>query len=113
MPDRLGDLILVHWQRHHPVMLLQLQQQNLMECTLEETAERMTDILYDLVAVRKLEYHQAWELAVNEILLPEESTLTSIPSPSPPETSESPTPTESGWVASMRRRARISKPSEP
>jgi hypothetical protein len=74
--DRLSSLILAHWSRYHPKMLAQLQQENRLQQTLEETAERFTDLLYDLVSVRKMEHHQAWELATQEILLPEESPST-------------------------------------
>jgi hypothetical protein len=73
--DRLSSLILEHWSRYHPKMLFQLQHENRLQQALEETAQRFTDILYDLVSVRKMEYHQAWEMAINEILLPEESPL--------------------------------------
>ena len=57
-------------------MLAQFQQENRLEQELEETAERFTDLLYDLVSVKKMEYHQAWEMAISEILLPEESSST-------------------------------------
>jgi hypothetical protein len=73
--DRLASLILEHWSRHQPKMLAELQQQNRLRQTLEETAERFSHLLYDLVSVKKLEYHQAWEIAIREILLPEESPL--------------------------------------
>jgi hypothetical protein len=74
--DRLSSLILEHWSRHHPKMLAELRQQNRLQQTLEETAERFSHLLYDLVSVKKLEYHQAWEIAIREILLPEESSST-------------------------------------
>jgi hypothetical protein len=86
--DRLSSLILLHWSRYHPKMLAELQQENRLQQVLEETAERFTDILYNLTAVKKLEHHQAWEIAINEILLPEESSLSPNPSTSPPATSE-------------------------
>jgi hypothetical protein len=57
-------------------MLAELRQQDLLQQALEETAERFSDFLYDLVWVKKMEYHQAWEMAVNEFLLPEESPST-------------------------------------
>jgi len=85
--DRLSSLILAHWTRYHPKMLRDLQQQNRLQQVLEETAERFTDILYNLVSVRKMEHHQAWEIAINEILLPEESSLSPKPSTNPPATS--------------------------
>ncbi|HEX3747664.1 MAG TPA: hypothetical protein VHW09_27200 [Bryobacteraceae bacterium] len=107
--DRLSSLILVHWETYHPTMFRQLLLQNRLETELEQTAEQFSSFLYELVSVRKLEYHKAWELALDEFLPPEESSSTS-PS-SPPAISESPQSTESGWVASMRRRAGTSKPS--
>jgi hypothetical protein len=71
--DALSSLILEHWNRYHPKMLAELRRQNRLQQTLEETAERFTDILYELVSVKKMEHNQAWEIAVQEILLPEES----------------------------------------
>jgi hypothetical protein len=75
--DRLSSLILEHWRRYHPKMLRDLQQQDRLQQVLQETAERFTDILHDLISVRKMEYHQAWEMAIDEILLPEESSASS------------------------------------
>ena len=74
--DRLSSLILEHWSRYHPKMLADLRRQNRLQQTLEETAERFADLLYDLVSVKKMEYHQAWEIAAQEFLLPEESSST-------------------------------------
>jgi hypothetical protein len=71
--DRLSSLILTHWRRYHPRMLAELQRQNRLQQTLGETAERFADLMYDMVSVRKMEYHQAWEIAIYEILQPEES----------------------------------------
>jgi len=109
--DRLASLILTHWSLYQPLMLAQLQHQCSLQEELEKTADQFTDLMYDMVSVRKMEYHQAWELAVREILLPEESSSTSSPKKSPPETSASPMSTVSGWEARMKRRVRTSKPS--
>jgi hypothetical protein len=84
--DRLSSLILVHWSRYQPSMLAQLRSQGRLESALHETAERMADLLYDLVSVKKMEHHQAWEMMVSEFLLPEESSSTSQMS-HPPATS--------------------------
>jgi hypothetical protein len=92
MADRLSKLILVHWQLYHPKMLLRLQQENRLKQALEETAEQFSDLLYDLIS-RGMEYHQAWELAIDQMLLPEESTSTSSPRKDPPATSASRAPT--------------------
>jgi|ERR1700691_2991211 len=107
--DRLSSLVLKHWSLYHPLMSEDLRRQNRLQEELETTVNLFADLLYELVSVKKMEYHQAWEIAINEILMPEESSSTS-PS-DPPATSESPTPTESGWVARMKKRAETSKPS--
>lgn len=73
--DALSSLILEHWRRYHPKMLSELRRQNLLQQTLSETAERFADLLYELVSVKKMEYIQAWDIAIREILLPEESHL--------------------------------------
>lgn len=107
--DRLSSLILAHWQTYRPSMLAQLQQQNRLETALEETAEQFTDLMYELVSVNKLPHHQAWEIAINEFLPPEESSSTN---PSDlPAISESPMPTASDWAARMKKRKRTSFPS--
>ena len=90
-------------------MLVQLKRENRLEKVLEETAEQFTDLLYQLVSVQKIEYHQAWEIAVDQFLLPEESSSTS--QSSPPAISESQMTTASGWAARMKKRKRTSKPS--
>src|ERR1700733_11066766 len=91
--DRLSSLILGHWSRYHPSMLARLRQENRLDQLLEETAEQFADRLYELVSVKKMEHHQAWELLQEEFLLPEESSSTSSPSQNPPAISESPKPT--------------------
>ena len=74
--DRLSSLILEHWSRYHPKMLAELKAQNRLEQTLEETAEQFGSLLYELISVKKMEYNQAWELAVSQFLTPEESNST-------------------------------------
>jgi len=74
--DRLSSLILEHWSRYHPKMLAELRQQNRLQQTLEETAENFGSLLYELISVKKMEYHQAWEIAVEQFLLPEEPNST-------------------------------------
>ena len=108
--DRLSNLVLNHWSRYHPSMLAQLQRENRLQEALEETAQQFADLMYEMVSVRKMEYHQAWEIAINEILLPEESSSTN-PS-APPATFESPTPTGSGWAARMKKPKQTSRPSD-
>jgi hypothetical protein len=81
MPTRLSSLILEHWTRYHPTMLQQLQQENRLQTVLQETETQFSDLLYDLISVKNIEYHKAWEIAVNHFLLPEESSSTSQSDP--------------------------------
>jgi hypothetical protein len=104
--DRLSNLILAHWSRYQPSMLAELRAQNRVEEELEKTADQFTDLLYELVSVKKMEHHQAWELAVQQFLLPEESSSTN-PRKDPPATSASLKPTASEWVARMKKRKAI------
>lgn len=82
--DRLSNLVLTHWSRYHPSMLARLKREGRLERELEKTAQQFADLLYELIAVKKMAYDQAWELAVNQFLLPEESSSTN---PNPPATS--------------------------
>jgi hypothetical protein len=81
---RLSNLILEHWNRYHPSMVEELRQRNGLDAALAETTDQFSELLYQLVSVRKMEYHQAWEIAVHQFLLPEESSSTSNPKPGPP-----------------------------
>lgn len=85
--DRLASLILEHWSRYQPRMLERLRRENRLEKELEETAQQLSDLLYELVSVNKMEYHQAWEVAIRQFLLPEESSSTTSPKSDLPATS--------------------------
>ena len=78
--DRLSNLILSHWCLYQPSMVDSLRQENQLESALHDTAEQMGNRLYELISVRKMEHHQAWELVIQEFLRPEESSSTSSPS---------------------------------
>lgn len=105
--DRLSSLILEHWSRYRPSMLAELKQQNRLEEELEATAERFADVMYHLLAVEKMDYLEAWILAMQEILPESSSTSPS----SPPAISELQMTTGLGWAERMKKRARTSKPS--
>lgn len=85
--DRLASLILEHWSRYHPRMLDRLRRQNLLDKELQETTQQFSDLLYELVSVNRMEYHEAWELAIQQFLLPEESSSTTNRPKDPPATS--------------------------
>ena len=74
--DRLSSLILEHWSRYHPSMLAQLQQQNRLEQELEETAERFATSCTTWCRCRRWNTTRRGRLAMQEILLPEESSST-------------------------------------
>jgi len=84
--DRLSSLILEHWNRYHPSMLAKFRKEGRLERELEKTAEAFANHLCDLISVQKMAYHQAWELTVDQFLLPEESSSTN-PKTSPSATS--------------------------
>ena len=65
-PNRLGQMILKHWQTHHPKMLAELQSNHQLEQTLHETQERAGDFLYELISVQKMDYQAAWETVTRE-----------------------------------------------
>jgi hypothetical protein len=67
----LFELILKHWREHCPQMVLDLEKENRLEQAVFETQERTGDLLYELVSVKKMDYHAAWELAREEWALPQ------------------------------------------
>jgi CRISPR/Cas system-associated endonuclease Cas1 len=66
----LGQMILKHWQTHHPKMLAELQSNHQLEQTLHETQERAGDLLYELISVQKMDYQAAWETVTQEWTFP-------------------------------------------
>jgi hypothetical protein len=87
--DTLRNLILTHWQQYQPTMLAQFQRENRLEAELEATAQQFSDLMYELVAVKQMEYQSAWEIAIEHFLLPEEESSEAFQSQneSPPATS--------------------------
>jgi hypothetical protein len=85
--DRLSNVILSHWSLYQPSMVEWLRRENLLDSTLNDAADQMSDRLYELISLRKMEHHQAWELTIREFLSPEESFSTSNPSQARPATS--------------------------
>ena len=67
----LGEAILKHWREHCPQMVRDLEKENRLEQAVFETQERTGDLLYELVSVKKMDYHAAWELAREEWALPQ------------------------------------------
>jgi thymidylate synthase ThyX len=67
----LGEAILKHWREHCPQMVRDLEKENRLDQAVFETQERTGDLLYELVSVKKMDYHAAWELAREEWALPQ------------------------------------------
>src|ERR1017187_462404 len=67
----LGEAILKHWREHCPQMVRDLEKENRLEQAVFETQTRTGDLLYELVSVKKMDYHAAWELAMQEWALPQ------------------------------------------
>lgn len=80
--DRISSIILTHWQNHHPKKVEQFQKENRLEAELEATVEQFSDLMYELTVVKKMGYQEAWEIAVNQFLLPEEESSSTTPNPS-------------------------------
>jgi len=64
--NRLGQMILEHWQTYRPQMVEELQRTNQLDQAIYETQERTGDLLYELVSVQKMDYQAAWEMAMSE-----------------------------------------------
>ena len=89
--DRLSNLILSHWKRHQPTMLLQFCLTNRLEKELTETAGQFSNLLHQLVSVEKMAYHQAWEIASHQFLTASELSSKKKPRSSRPAISASQT----------------------
>ena len=74
--SRLSNLILAHWRTYCPLMVVELERENRLNETLAAAEERATDLLYEMISVHKMDYRQAWEEAMTEVLLKEESSST-------------------------------------
>lgn len=88
----LGVAILKHWRENCPQMVRDLEKENRLELAVFEAQEKTGDLLYELVSVRRMNYQDAWELAVQEWALPQSGDL-------PPEASLS--------TSSRNRRPRL------
>jgi hypothetical protein len=64
--NRLQEMILSHWLVHRPQMVEELRQKNHLEQAISEAEARTSDLLYDLLSVKKMQYQDAWELATRE-----------------------------------------------
>jgi hypothetical protein len=85
--NRLGQMILEHWQKHRPQTVAELRETNQLDQTIYEAQETTGELLYELVSVQKMDYHAAWEMAMSEwALLPSQSRARSSSTGSTPTT---------------------------
>ena len=70
--NRSEQMILKHWQTHHPQMVAELPSDHQLEQTLHEAQERTGDLLYELTCVQKMDYQAAWETAMRGMGIPSE-----------------------------------------
>jgi hypothetical protein len=68
-------------------MVAQLERENQLTQSVQEAESRAMDLLYELLNVRKMQYQDAWELAMQECLLPEEPSSPMTSPSRPPATS--------------------------
>ncbi len=68
----LRSFVLTHWENYHPTMLEQFKKENRLEAELVATTGQFSDLMYELVMVKKMNYQSAWEIAGDQFLLPEE-----------------------------------------
>jgi hypothetical protein len=68
--NRLAEMILSHWQEHRPQMVEELRNSNQLEQAIRHAEERTSDLLYELLSVKKMPYQEAWELATQEWAFP-------------------------------------------
>lgn len=85
---QLRNLLLTHWKTYHPTMYREMEQAGTLETMLDAAALQFDDLLYTLVIEQQMEYAAAWEIALEQFLLPEEgSDPTSRSQADQPETS--------------------------
>lgn len=73
----LGQAIEKHWREHRPRMVKELVKKKLLNQAVLEAQELTGNLLYELVSVKRMDYHAAWELVMREwALLPEKRAAT-------------------------------------
>jgi hypothetical protein len=70
---QLRNLLLTHWQTYRPTMYQELVQAGTLDAMLDAAALQFDDLLYTLVMEQQMEYAAAWEIALEQFLLPEEA----------------------------------------
>lgn len=85
---RLSNLILQHWRIHRPRMVAQLEKTHQLAQAVSQAEAQASDLLYELLHLRKMQYQDAWEMAMADWLAPEETPSSWMTSASRPATSD-------------------------
>jgi hypothetical protein len=62
----ISRLILKRWKTEAPQMIADLETSGQLMAVLNQTSERVVDLLYQLTVVQKMDYQAALEIAINE-----------------------------------------------
>ncbi len=70
----LGEKILRHWRENRPRMVADLEKNKRLTEAVLEAQDLTSDLLYELVAVQKMDHQAAWEMATKDwAFLPKEA----------------------------------------
>ena len=83
----LGEAILKHWRETRPEMVSALAKEKRLNEAVIEAQEATTDLMYELVEVRKLDYPAAWEIATTEHAFLPRQTAAPVPPKQKPRSS--------------------------
>src|SRR6266567_3747278 len=70
--DTFSNWILTHWHKNHPLMIAKYRQAHRKEAALIGAGQQFSDLMWELTAVKKMEYSSARERAVQQLHRSEE-----------------------------------------
>src|SRR6266700_938414 len=70
--DTFSNLILTPWHKDHPMMFAKYRQAHRKNSALIGAGQQLSDLMYELTAVKKMDYGSAWERAIQQLYLSEE-----------------------------------------
>src|SRR6266699_4754599 len=65
--DDCSNLILTHWHKNQPMLFAKYRQAHRKEAALIGTGQQFSDLMWELTAVKKMEYASARERAVRQL----------------------------------------------
>src|SRR6266702_683080 len=70
--DTFSNLILTHWHKNQPMLFAKYRQEHRKEAELIGAGQQLSDLMWELTAVQKMDWQKAWLRAVQHLHLPEE-----------------------------------------